>query len=141
MTDASHLQLSGFGIANYRSFDEEGFVVDHIGKINIFIGKNNSGKSNIIRAIRLLRRVTKPKMPQGEKGGYDAGLCLKPEIDSHGRRGTPPSVTVDLPQGQATPSDRIAKTRGVDLRRCLAALLRGKCARRTLVSVMPAPES
>ena len=48
VSDPTDLQFSGFGVANYRSFDEVGFVVDHIGQINVFIGKNNSGKSNII---------------------------------------------------------------------------------------------
>ena len=97
MSDAPHLQFTGFGVANYRSFDEEGFVVDHIGKINVFIGKNNSGKSNILRAIRLLKRITQPKMPQSERSGSPQGLGLKREIDSHQQKGTAPSVTVDLP--------------------------------------------
>ena len=48
MSDAPHLQFTGFGIANYRSFTEKGFFLERLGKINVFIGKNNSGKSNII---------------------------------------------------------------------------------------------
>lgn len=41
--------ISGFGIANYRSFGGE---IQHIGplaKINLLIGQNNTGKSNILR--------------------------------------------------------------------------------------------
>ncbi len=86
--------LVGFGLASYRSFDEHGFVVEDMRKINVFIGKNNSGKSNILRAIRLLKRITKPQMRQDI--GQD-GLCLRPDIDSHRRNGLPPSVTVHLP--------------------------------------------
>jgi putative ATP-dependent endonuclease of OLD family len=49
--------LQGFGIANYRGFGKDGFVVGNLSKINIFIGKNNCGKSNVLRAISLLRQV------------------------------------------------------------------------------------
>src|SRR5262245_25412581 len=48
------MNLIGFGIQNYRSFGRGGFLLSPIEKINIFIGRNNSGKSNILSAIRLL---------------------------------------------------------------------------------------
>jgi hypothetical protein len=51
------IPLLGFGLANYRSFDSEGFVLRDVKKVNVFIGKNNSGKSNILRAINVLRQV------------------------------------------------------------------------------------
>lgn len=95
MSDVDKDALVGFGLANYRSFDEHGFVVEDMRKINVFIGKNNSGKSNILRAIRLLKRITMPKMPQAEQRD---GLGLRPDIDSHRRNGLPPSVTVNVPQ-------------------------------------------
>lgn len=41
--------MEGFGIKNFRSFDSEGVFLDKIEKINIIIGKNNSGKSNVLR--------------------------------------------------------------------------------------------
>lgn len=43
--------IDGIALSNYRSF---GFDIQKIGpfsKINLFIGKNNSGKSNILRFI------------------------------------------------------------------------------------------
>ncbi len=52
--------LRGFGLANYRSFDSEGFIIIDMKKVNIFMGKNNSGKSNVLRAIRLLRQINAP---------------------------------------------------------------------------------
>src|SRR4051812_16295162 len=55
MTD--QVDLKGFGLANYRSFDEKGFVIRNPSKINVIIGKNNCGKSNVLRAISLLRQV------------------------------------------------------------------------------------
>lgn len=93
MSDAPQLQFTGFGIANYRSFDEEGFFLEHLGKINVFIGKNNSGKSNILRAIRLLKKTNQPKMPQSGQ----SGLNLNGKIDSHNQKGSAPSVIVGFP--------------------------------------------
>ena len=48
------MKITGFGIANYRSFRGEGNFVRNIGKVNVFIGKNNSGKSNILRFLQFL---------------------------------------------------------------------------------------
>lgn len=43
-----------FGIANFRSFNSDGVSLEEINKINILIGKNNSGKSNVLRFLHLL---------------------------------------------------------------------------------------
>jgi predicted ATPase len=48
------MDIINLGIANYRSFDPEGVMIENLKKINIFIGKNNSGKSNILRFLKLL---------------------------------------------------------------------------------------
>ncbi|WP_321281428.1 AAA family ATPase [Marinifilum fragile] len=48
------MKLKGFGISNYRSFDEEGIILEDLKKINIIIGKNNCGKSNILRFLHTL---------------------------------------------------------------------------------------
>ena len=45
------MYIDGFGISNYRSFQENQFFND-LDKINLFIGQNNSGKSNILYFIR-----------------------------------------------------------------------------------------
>ncbi|NQT18910.1 MAG: AAA family ATPase [Planctomycetes bacterium] len=50
------MNIVDIGIANFRSFDESGIMIKNLGKINIFIGKNNSGKSNILRFFRLLSK-------------------------------------------------------------------------------------
>ncbi len=44
--------MRGFGIANYRSFSAEGGWLPDLSKINIFIGKNNAGKSNVLKFLR-----------------------------------------------------------------------------------------
>lgn len=41
--------LKGFGFSGYRSFDEVPQYIYPLSKINVIIGKNNSGKSNVIR--------------------------------------------------------------------------------------------
>jgi predicted ATPase len=50
-------KLCGFGVANYRSFDEGGFIIRDPKKINVFIGKNNCGKSNVLRALAFISRL------------------------------------------------------------------------------------
>lgn len=46
--------MEGFGICNFRSFDDNGVILENPKKINIIIGKNNSGKSNVLRFLQLL---------------------------------------------------------------------------------------
>ena len=54
MADATEsMRLLGFGLANYRSFDGDGFLLRNIQKVNVFIGKNNAGKSNILRSLNV----------------------------------------------------------------------------------------
>lgn len=48
------MELNGFGISNFRSFDEQDVLLENLSKINIIIDKNNSGKSNILRFLQLL---------------------------------------------------------------------------------------
>jgi predicted ATP-dependent endonuclease of OLD family len=55
------MKIDGIKIINYRSFDEQGVKLDDFGNINVFIGKNNSGKSNIIRFISKLYQFTHNK--------------------------------------------------------------------------------
>jgi AAA15 family ATPase/GTPase len=45
------MKLEGIKIQNYRSFDEEGIELNDLGNVNIIVGKNNSGKSNILTLI------------------------------------------------------------------------------------------
>ena len=47
------MDIISFGVANFKSFDEKGVSLEKFGKINILIGKNNSGKSNFLRFLKL----------------------------------------------------------------------------------------
>lgn len=73
--------LKGIGIAEYRSVGEMQRI-EPLGKINLFVGANNSGKSNILRFInqnlgRLLQRIN--------PGDRAKGLHSEPHV----RRGQP----------------------------------------------------
>ena len=46
--------VKGFGIKNYRSFDDTGVYLENLKKINVIIGKNNCGKSNVLRFLQLI---------------------------------------------------------------------------------------
>lgn len=46
--------VNEIGIANFKSFDSEGVKITLDKRINVFIGKNNSGKSNVLKFIKLL---------------------------------------------------------------------------------------
>lgn len=47
----SDIFIDGIGLSGYRSFGDKVQRIGPFGKINLFIGKNNSGKSNIIKFI------------------------------------------------------------------------------------------
>ena len=49
--------IDGFGISGYRSFNEEFEYIKDLSTVNIFIGKNNSGKSNILRFCQHLSKL------------------------------------------------------------------------------------
>lgn len=64
------MKLDGIGISGYRSFGKEMVYIQDLNKINIFIGKNNSGKSNILRFLEHL-----PNIKIGNKyGGFVKNL-------------------------------------------------------------------
>ena len=49
--------LDGFRISGYRSFGAIEQEIRDLGKVNVFIGKNNSGKSNILRFVEQLSQL------------------------------------------------------------------------------------
>ena len=51
------MKLKKIHIKNFKSLKD--VEIDDIGDLNIFIGKNNSGKSNIFEAIKIFRSIGK----------------------------------------------------------------------------------
>jgi putative ATP-dependent endonuclease of the OLD family len=85
MAEATTPQVPGFGIANYRSFGKDGFVIEHPSKVNVFIGKNNAGKSNILRAVQFIAEQSRQAW---NLAGFD------PIRDGHRATNKNPIVTV-----------------------------------------------
>ncbi|MFX3625980.1 MAG: ATP-dependent nuclease [bacterium] len=52
--------LKGLKVYNYRSINNDGISLDNLGKVNILIGKNNTGKSNILRFIAEIQQLFDP---------------------------------------------------------------------------------
>lgn len=46
--------FAGFGLSGYRSFGPEPQFIAPLSKVNIFVGQNNVGKSNVLRAVAQL---------------------------------------------------------------------------------------
>ena len=44
-----NILIEGFALGGYRSFGNNIQRFNHFNKINLFIGQNNSGKSNVLR--------------------------------------------------------------------------------------------
>lgn len=60
--------LDGFSIAGFRSFGPEPVKIQNLARFNVIIGKNNSGKSNVLR---FLRQISE-RWPHGP--GFDSHL-------------------------------------------------------------------
>jgi hypothetical protein len=49
----SRILIKSFGVTGFRSFDSKLQPLSDLQRINLFVGRNNSGKSNVIAALRL----------------------------------------------------------------------------------------
>lgn len=70
--------LTSFGVGNFRCFDAAGFRLLRPARVNVMIGKNNAGKSNVLRAVELFAQAC--GVP-GRKLSYQVAT------DSHHRDG------------------------------------------------------
>ncbi len=66
--------LDGFEISGFRSFGGEPAVISDLQRVNIFIGKNNCGKSNILRFINILSGFLKQQGPSVQTPKLDPML-------------------------------------------------------------------
>jgi predicted ATPase len=78
--------LEKLTIKNFKSIREQTLA---LGRLNVFIGANGSGKSNLIEAFRFLREIVNQNLAgyTGMKGGADAllyfGRKKSPEMSFH----------------------------------------------------------
>jgi predicted ATP-dependent endonuclease of OLD family len=66
------MYIDGIGISGYRSFGEEIQEIGPFSKINLFVGQNNSGKSNILSFLTKHYRQFLRATVQNEKVSFDA---------------------------------------------------------------------
>ena len=52
------MELTQIGFSNFRSIGAEAVFVDLTAKVNVIIGANNAGKSNVFRALEFMKRST-----------------------------------------------------------------------------------
>lgn len=52
--------LDDLRIKNFRMLDD--FVVPHLGRVNLIVGRNNSGKSTVLEALRILAAQGNPRV-------------------------------------------------------------------------------
>lgn len=76
--------LHGFAVAGYRSFGGELQFVGPLTKVNLIVGQNNSGKSNVLRFLHGPFRNLVDKAKTGSAGGVSLQA-----LDLH-RPGNPP---------------------------------------------------
>jgi hypothetical protein len=74
--DESEIILPNLALAGYRSFGKEPQYFDQFAKINLFIGQNNAGKSNVLRFLSEIY----PKVPEVLKGKKKLSL---EKLDRH----------------------------------------------------------
>ncbi len=75
--------IDGFGIAGFRSFGPELVKIPDLEKVNVFIGKNNSGKSNILLFVEKFfgAKNTNMKGIFGELDYHKSGNTIAANID------------------------------------------------------------
>lgn len=72
--------LKGFGVSGFRSFGPDPQYLYPLEKLNLIVGRNNSGKSNILRLVRLLEETWgSPKLaPSPQLGALDLHIGSRP---------------------------------------------------------------
>ncbi|QEL15491.1 ATP-dependent nuclease [Limnoglobus roseus] len=67
LSQTGRCALSRIGVSNFRSFGPDGFVLEGLKKINLLVGKNNAGKSNVLQAIDLFAASQKTRNVEVER--------------------------------------------------------------------------
>ncbi len=67
------MKLDGIAISGFRSFGDKLVKIEDLQKINIFIGKNNCGKSNVLRFVKHLSEI---ETQQQYKGFDQYDFCV-----------------------------------------------------------------
>jgi len=97
------IKINKVTIANFRSYKATGNKINDVKRINLFTGKNNSGKTNILRAIDLFFNPEQynPKIDMNMVKQITGGATKDPKIkiefiDNELRREQPLKYTIEL---------------------------------------------
>jgi predicted ATP-dependent endonuclease of OLD family len=90
-----HMKIINLGIANFKSFDSEGIILENLSKINIFIGKNNSGKSNILKFLYLCSKAIQKENEITNRYSLLTREFNKPENYFNGNKKNP-EITISI---------------------------------------------
>ena len=77
------MSLRGFGFSNYRSFGDELTKVGPLKKVNLIIGQNNVGKSNIINFLSLQYSYFVRRAKNENRYGEDKNNSPFGDVDQH----------------------------------------------------------
>ncbi len=66
--------LKGFGVTGYRSFGPVPQFMHPLEKINLIVGRNNAGKSNVLRLVQLLEQFSQKPQQFVVPTGLDAHI-------------------------------------------------------------------
>jgi hypothetical protein len=101
MSNAASPLIDGFSVGGYRSFGQPQRI-GPLSRVNVFIGPNNAGKSNILRFV-----AEHLEWLSGAKGNSSPSSKLQRELDQH--RGQPHPTVAGI--GWAFNSTRITEFR------------------------------
>jgi hypothetical protein len=66
--------IKGFGLSGFRSFGPGVQRLYPLEKVNLVVGRNNAGKSNLLRAVQLLEQFTNESKKFRPPSGLDAHI-------------------------------------------------------------------
>lgn len=76
--------LDGLRISGYRSFGEDSAEIPDLQRVNVFIGKNNCGKSNVLRFVSILDAFLKTNDPRSKPPRLDPMIDFTKGTKSNG---------------------------------------------------------
>ncbi len=95
---ANRVLISDFGVTGFRSFDAELQPLRGLQAVNLFVGRNNSGKSNVIAAVRLYCLAVSSRSDRGSDIAKELQALLNDPLNKPmmGKAGQP-MLWVPLP--------------------------------------------
>ncbi|MBN2879291.1 MAG: AAA family ATPase [Clostridia bacterium] len=76
------IKIKDIKIANFRSFKNTENVLSKINKINVLVGKNNTGKTNVLRAVYMFFNpyIYNSKVDRNAVKQITGGATLEPKL-------------------------------------------------------------